>query len=108
VAHARLAEAKRIATGDDPRAFYAEVTRALRGFIADQLDLAEAGMQLRDLEEGLKRAGVSADGVQEVLGCLEHCDLRRFAPAGEDAEEEVRFLDRVSGVMTRLGREMRG
>jgi hypothetical protein len=107
VAHTRLAEAKRLATGEEPRAFYAEVARALRGYIADQLDLSEAGMQLRDLQEGLKKAGVSGDGIQEVLECLEHCDLKRFAPAIEEAEEEARFLDRVSGIMAKLSREMR-
>jgi hypothetical protein len=107
LAHARLSEARRMATGKDPRAFYAEVARALRGFVADQLDLAEAGMQLRDLKKGLSDAGTSEEKIQEVLECLEHCDLQRFAPPTDDTAEETRFLERVSKVMTELNREMR-
>ncbi len=105
VAHGRLAQAKRMATGKDPRAFYGEVAGALRGFVADRLDLAEAGMQVRDMKEGLERSGVSGELVGEVLDCLERCDMQRFAPATDDAGEEARFLDRVSGVMNKLSRE---
>ncbi len=106
VAHARLAEARRMATGKDPRAFYAEISRALRGFVADKLDLAEAGMQVRDLAEGLGRAGVPEDAIRELVECLEHCDRQRFAPPRDDVGEETRFLERVSDVMTELNREM--
>ncbi|NNM04010.1 MAG: protein BatD, partial [Gemmatimonadetes bacterium] len=106
VAHARLSEARRMAKREDPRAFYAEVARALRGFIADKLDLAEAGMQERDLSEGLKQGGVSDAVVQDVLDCLSHCDLQRFAPTTPGSVEEDRFLKKVAGVMTELNRKM--
>ena len=106
VAHARLAEAKRLATGEAPREFYAEVARALRGFVADKLDMAEAGMQVADVDGGLRRVGVSDEVVQEVLDCLGHCDLQRFAPPKEDVGEETRFLERVSKTMTGLNKEM--
>ena len=43
----------------EPREFYAEVARALRGFIADKLNVAEAGMQMTDMEMGPGDAGVS-------------------------------------------------
>jgi hypothetical protein len=106
VAHARLADARRLATGETPREFYAEVARALRGFVADKLNIAEAGMKISDAEEGLGREGVSDPVFREVLECLEHCDLQRFAPPKEDAGEEARFLEKVSKVMTDLNREM--
>ncbi len=106
VAHARLAEAKRMATGDDPRAFYAEVARALRGFVADKLDMAEAGMQERDLDVGLRNDGVPEKVVQEVMECLSRCDLQRFAPETDGSGEEKRFLEKVSGLMTELNRRM--
>jgi len=96
-----------MASGDSPRDFYAEVARALRGFVADKLNVAEAGMQMKDVEGGLKRAGVSDAVIQEITTCLEHSDLQRFAPPKGDPGEESRFLERVSKVMTDLGREMR-
>jgi hypothetical protein len=106
VAHARLAGAKRLAEGDSPREFYAEVARALRGFVADKLDMAEAGMQMKDVEHGLASHGVSEGLVQEVSACLEQCDLLRFAPEEDDADARVRFLERVSKAMTGLNREV--
>ena len=87
MAHARLSDARRLATGEAPRDFYAEVARALRGFVADKLNIAEAGMQVGDAREGMGREGVSGSVIQEVLDCLDHCDLQRFAPPKEDAGE---------------------
>lgn len=107
VAHARLSEARRLASGESPREFYAEVARALRGFVADKLNVAEAGMQMSDVEAGLKTAGVSDVVLQEITACLEHSDLQRFAPPKGDPGEESRFLERVSSVMTDLSREIK-
>ena len=107
MAHARLGEAKRLASGESPREFYAEVARALRGFVADKLDAAEAGLQITEIEKDLKAKQVSEEVVTEVTAILEHCDLKRFAPEGDDAEAEVLFLKRVSGVMTGLSRELK-
>ena len=106
VAHARLAEARRLATGESAREFYAEVARGLRGFVADQLNMAEAGMQMRDVETVLRTRRISEEVMQEVFACLEHCDRQRFAPPTADAGEEARFLKRVSETMTDLSREL--
>jgi len=107
VAKKRLAEARRLADGDDGRAFYAELARALRGFVADKLNVAEAGMQTGDIRAGLGSHGVPNWIVQEILDCLDHCDRQRFAPEQADARERARFLERVSGTMTSLHREIR-
>ena len=82
------------------------MARALRGFIADQLNVAEAGMQMADVVKGLNGEGVTQSTAQEVTECLEHCDRQRFAPPGSDPEEEARFLEKVAGIMTNLSREM--
>jgi hypothetical protein len=107
VARKRLARAREMAGGGAPRDFYAEVARALRGLVADKLNMAEAGMQLRELTGTLKERGASEDVVQEIASCLDHCDRQRFAPPGADAREETRFLDRVARVMTTLNREVK-
>jgi len=107
VANKRLAKARGMAGGAAPREFYAEVARALRGFVADKLNVAEAGMQIRKASEELRSRGASDAVVQEVSDCLDHCDRQRFAPPGGDAEEESRFLERVGRVMTELNRKVR-
>ena len=104
VAKKRLVEARRLAAGEDTRAFYAEVARAVRGLVADKLNLAEAGLQMADLEALLSQKGVPVAAVARLRECLVHCDRQRFAPAGIDPEEKTRFLDRAGALMTTLDR----
>jgi len=106
VARKRLAEARRLSDGDDARAFYAEVARALRGFAADKLNLSEAGAQTHDLREAVRAVGVAAATTEELAGCLEHCDRQRFAPSSPDSGEKRRFLERAGALMTTLDREI--
>ena len=107
VARKRLAEARRLMETDDPRVFYAEVARALRGLISDRLNLAEAGLQMTDVDGALARRAVNDEVRDDVRSCLEHCDRQRFAPAGADPEEKSRFLDGAAELMTRLDRAIR-
>ena len=95
-----------MAGGDAPREFYAEVARALRGFVADKLDVPEAGMQMKDVMEHLRGRGVPGGLLEEVSACLDHCDRQRFAPPEREAGEEARFLDRVGKAMSDLNREV--
>jgi hypothetical protein len=104
IAHTRLAQARRVAGKGTPREFYAEVARALRGFVAVKLGIPEAGMQMKEAEAELRNREVSEEVVTEVVACLDHCDRQRFAPPGSDPEEEARFLKRVGALMTGLNR----
>jgi hypothetical protein len=107
LARKRLTEARRLATGSDSRAFYAEVARALRGLVADRLNLPEAGLQSAELVERLAARGVAAGAVAEVRACLEHCDRQRFAPQPTDQHEKSRILERVGTLMTTLDKAVR-
>ncbi len=107
VGRKRLADARRLLQAADPRPFYAEVARALRGFAADRLNLAEAGLQLIDLCARLERSSVSASTTSEFAACLQHCDRQRFAPPAADPGERVHFLERAGTLVTRLDREIR-
>jgi hypothetical protein len=107
LARKRLAEARRLAQGSDVRAFYAEVARALRGLVADRLNLSEAGLQSAELVERLSARGVPPATVAEVRACLEHCDVQRFAPQPTDLQEKSRVLERVGVLMTALGKAVR-
>ena len=107
VAKKRLAEARRLSEDEDPRPFYAEVARALRGLATDRLNLSEAGTQTTDLTEALSSGGVSAGVVEEVRACLDHSDRQRFAPPSSDRSERDGFLERVGAVMSALDKELR-
>ena len=100
VAKKRLGEARRVMAEGDARAFYAEVERALRGFLADKLNVAEAGFMSEVAEAELRRRGVSEADTKEYFDCLGECDRARFAPPGSSAEEKSGFFDRVAEAMT--------
>jgi hypothetical protein len=107
VARKRLAEAQRMVQGGDSRAFFAEVANALRGFVADRLNVAEAGMQTAELRVSLAERGASTESASEFLACLEQCDRQRFAPVAAELEQRVQFLDQAGAAMTALDRELR-
>lgn len=107
VARQRLAQARGLQEGADARVFYAEVSRALRGLVADRLNVSEAGLVTSELGARLAERGVDDAVSAEVHACLEQCDRQRFAPPGSDPEEKARFLERVGDLMTRLDRALR-
>ncbi len=107
VAKKRLGDASRLATGEDPRAFYAEVARALRGLVADRLNLAEAGLQTGEVDGVLRERGVPDVTATALRECLDHCDRQRFAPPDTDTSERTAFLEQASTLMTTLDGELR-
>ena len=100
VAKKRLGQARVVMSGGDARAFYAEVERALRGFLADKLNVAEAGFMSEVADAELRRRGVSEAAAKEYFDCLGECDRARFAPPGSSAEEKSGFFDRAAQAMT--------
>jgi hypothetical protein len=88
------------------REFYAEVDRALEGFLADKLNLAEAGLITGEARTRLVARGVAEPTADEYLSCLEVCDRQRFAPADSTLEEMDAFLERTADAMTRLNEEL--
>ena len=100
VAKKRLAQASALISGGDGRDFYLEVQRALRGFLADKLNVAEAGFMSDAAETELRSRGVPEGVVREYLECLGVCDRARFAPPGSSAEERSGFFGRAAKAMT--------
>jgi oxygen tolerance protein BatD len=107
VAKKRMADARTLATGEDPKAFYAEAARALQGFLADKLNIAEAGLMTDVVERSLQERGVSSTVATEYLACIEHCDQKRFAPSDGGAAAHETFLKRTEAAMTALDAELK-
>lgn len=106
VARTRLAQAKALVARDDPREFYAEAGRALQGFLADRLNVSEAGMIRDEVGGHMTAGGVAEEVVAEYLACLAECDRQRFAPPLSDAGQRAAFLARVESAMGGLAREL--
>ena len=105
MARKRLARAKGLAAGD-PRDFYAEVAGALQGFLADKLNVAEAGLVRDEAGSLARRRGVSEETLERLFACLDDCDLQRFAPAGAEREAPERVLERAAAIMGDLAKEL--
>jgi BatD DUF11 like domain len=101
VARKRLQKARSMKDGDS-KEFYAEVGRALRGFMADKLNVAELGFLAHEVAAELGRRGVREEVVQEYGDCIETCDRHRFAPSGPGTKGHEAMLERAASAITGL------
>jgi len=106
VARKRLGRARALAAEEGDREFYAEAARALQGFLADKLNVSEAGLMTEAVRFRLVERDVPEPVVAEYLDCIAHCDRQRFAPSGGGVTEHERFLERCESAMTALDREL--
>ncbi|MBN2246695.1 MAG: protein BatD, partial [Candidatus Aminicenantes bacterium] len=84
----RLSRARKLMTEKKQTEFYAELSQALLGFVADKLNLPTAGLMTDEIREKLAEWGVETSIISELLDCLGACDFYRFAPA-ENIQTEM-------------------
>lgn len=80
MARQRLARAKKLMKGQDSKAFYGEVARAITGYLADKMNVPAAGLRLEEMTRELERWGADQQTVDRLNRCWAECDLGRFAP----------------------------
>jgi hypothetical protein len=80
LARNRLARATKLMKAEDSRPFYAEVARAITGYLGDKMNASAAGLTLEEMKRELERQGADLQTVEELTRCWEACDLGRFAP----------------------------
>ncbi|HSR50471.1 MAG TPA: BatD family protein [Acidobacteriota bacterium] len=107
-ARKRLSRARSLQKEETQKEFYAEVARALSGFLGDKLNIAEAGMLSEQVKPQLVDKGASRDLVEEYFDCIRTCDLKRFSPSDATPAEMEQFIGRAEKAMTRLDREVKG
>lgn len=84
----RLSRARKLMIEKKRSEFYAELSQALLGFVADRLNLPAAGLMTDEVKAKLEERGVDTSVIAEMLACLGACDFHRFAP-GENALTEM-------------------
>ncbi|EAU63003.1 BatD family protein [Stigmatella aurantiaca] len=97
-ARKRLAEAEKLRGQGSASAFYAEVEKALMGFLEARLRMPVVGLTREALGEKMAQAGVAQAHRSRVLFVLEACDMGRFG-GGSEASERNRILDAAEAVM---------
>lgn len=101
-AQKQLHTAKKLLQASDSKGFYAEVQRALMGFLGNKLNVAEAGLVTDDIAQLLQEKNVAPELISNYLTCLHTCDFQRFAPATANGGEMQQFYDKARGVIEEL------
>ncbi len=105
VAKKRLARARALAPGDS-RDFHAEVAGALLGFVADKLNIAEAGFERGEAGRVAEEKGVRPQTLERLFASLDHCDRERFAPTAEGGRSHEELLRQAAELMDDFAQEL--
>lgn len=102
VANKQLRAAKKFLQSNDDKRFYAEVQRALTGFLGNKLNVAEAGLVTEDIQRLLEERKVATPTVKAYITCLHTCDFQRFAPSQTNGVEMKQFYDQAQNAIEQL------
>jgi hypothetical protein len=92
----RLHKAKKLLSEKTQKAFYAEISNSLMGFLGDKFNIAAAGIITDEVEELMRMHGVDEQVIKQYLSCLQVCDYQRFAPSTAKLEAMQQFFDRAT------------
>ena len=102
VARRHLAVAGKSLEAGRGEAFYAEVSRALRQYTGDKLNVSAVGLTHDVLRERLAAAGVEAPTCERLVALLERCDAARFAPGSYGGERLREVLVEAEALLVEL------
>ncbi len=101
-ARKRLAQAHRLKEKGTAAQFYAEVERAVLGFIEAKTSLPALGLNRSQLDDALKSHGLADEERARLLALLERCDFGRYAPGMGEAKARSVTLSDAESVMEAL------
>lgn len=106
VSRKRLAQAQSYLDRGAEQEFYPAVGQALMGYLADKLNVAQAGMVSQEVKESLRARGVSEESLSRYFDCLQICDLKQFAPSSSGREEMRDLMAGAREAVTRMEQEL--
>ncbi|HEY2030212.1 MAG TPA: BatD family protein [Myxococcales bacterium] len=100
----RLRGAQELLAKNDAAAFYAEIGRALTGYLADKQGIAAAGLTRDELLLALTGRGHPEETAKRLVRILDDCDRARFSPFASEAPAREAMLGRAETVLGELDR----
>ncbi len=82
--------------------FYAEVARALQGYLSDKQGVTAAGLLRDELVQALLAKGHERVTIDKLISVLDECDRARFAPGARSAAAQEAVLQRADQVLLAL------
>jgi BatD DUF11 like domain len=95
IAKQRLSNAKKLLEEKKKEEFYAEVSRALWGYLTDRLKIPPSDLNRETISSTLQQRAVSFDTISAIISTMEQCEFARFAPQSDSLQMEVVFKDTV-------------
>ena len=96
VARKRLAEARNLLGRKEKQAFFAEISRALWGYISDKLAVPPAELSQESVRGALELRGVPSDIIARLAETIQKCEFARFAPASHFSEMKTMYKETSS------------
>ena len=103
----RLRRARALLQRGESVAFYAEIVRAVTGYLADKQGIAAAGLTRDELVSALLARGQPEEPVRRLVRILDDCDRARFAPGSGESPAREAMLGRTDQVLGELDRGTR-
>ena len=103
----RLRRARALLQRGESVAFYAEIVRAVTGYLADKQGIAAAGLTRDELVSALLARGQPEEPVRRLVRILDDCDRARFAPGSGESPAREAMLGRADQVLGELDRGTR-
>ena len=91
----RLVEARRFLEQKKREEFYAEISRALWGYIADKLSIPPADLSTDTVRSTLGSREIQEDVIARLTSTIEQCEFARFAPASDSLQMDAMYREAV-------------
>lgn len=102
MAKSRLKKAKALLSENHRAEFYAEISKALYGYLEDKLHISKADFSLETAVERLKAKEVHQNILDELKNCAEKCEYARFAPQENGVEAMIQIYNDSANVIIEI------
>ena len=84
--------------------FYAQLSQAVNGYIADRLGLPLAGLGPKEIEQELRRHAIDSELITKTVKLLEKLDEIRFLPGMIIADDPKEMLSSSREIVSALSK----
>lgn len=98
VVNKRLKAARAYMNAHENDKFYAELAKAMWGYISDKLSIAPSQLLRDNIASQLKAYGAADQTVDQVLTVLDECEMARFTPHHSDQEVAKLYDEAVTSI----------
>ncbi len=100
VAVRRLKQARAFMNTHENEKFYAELSKAMWGYLSDKLGIAPSQLVRDNIAQKLQDFGAGTEDIDNIIDVLDQCEMARFTPSHTDSE--------VSDLYGRAGAAIKG